>query len=52
MLWMAPPPSARFLELRSAYFADLGLLTIRDRDDASVLDASSARGADDADSST
>jgi hypothetical protein len=52
------PPSAqctagltrRECDLRiSAY---LGLLTIRDRDDASVLDAASADGASDADSST
>jgi hypothetical protein len=36
----------------SAYFAYLGLLTIRDRDGASVLDAASADGASDAVSST
>jgi hypothetical protein len=38
--------------MRSAYFAYLGLLTIRDRDGAFVLDAASADGASDADSST
>ena len=36
----------------SAYFACLGLLTIRDRDGASVLDAASADGASDTVSST
>jgi hypothetical protein len=37
---------------RSAYFAYLGLLTIRDGDDATILDAASADGAIDVDSPT